>query len=50
MASDELDAVDDFGRGVVEVVDDDNLVASFEESDDGEGANVAAATIYLLDW
>ena len=32
LAADELDAVDDLGGGVVEVVDDDDFVVSFEES------------------
>jgi hypothetical protein len=32
LAADELDAVDDLLGGVVEVVDNDNLVISLEES------------------
>jgi hypothetical protein len=43
-AAEELDAVErDLGR-VVEAVDDDNVVAVLEESQGGEGADVARAT------
>ena len=45
LATDELDAVDDFGRRVVEVVDDDDLVVCLEEGEGCEGANVAGATV-----
>jgi hypothetical protein len=44
LAADELNAVDDFWRGVVEVVDNDDLVVGLEESKSCEGANVASAT------
>lgn len=44
LARNELDAVDDFFGGVVEVVDDHDLVVGFEESERGEGADVAGAT------
>lgn len=44
LAADELDAVEDFVRGVVEVVDDDDLVVCLEEGEGSEGANVAGAT------
>lgn len=44
LAADELDAVEDFVRGVVEVVDDDDLVVGLEEGEGSEGANVAGAT------
>lgn len=44
LAADELDAVDDFRVGVVEVVNNDDLVVSLEESEGCEGANVAGAT------
>jgi hypothetical protein len=44
LAADELDAVDDLGGGVVEVVDDDDLVVGFEERKGREGADVARAT------
>lgn len=49
LAGDELDAVEDFVGGVVEVVDDYDLVVCFEEGECGEGANVArAAAKYCL--
>ena len=44
LASDQLDAVDAFFRGIVKVVDDDNLVASLKQGKDCERSNVAAAT------
>ena len=44
LAADELDAVDDFWGGVVEVVDDDDLVVCFEEGEGCKGANVASTT------
>ena len=44
LAADELDAVEDLLRGVVEVVDDDDLVVGLEESERGERADVAGAT------
>lgn len=44
LAADQLDAVDDLFRRVVEVVNDDNLVASLEEGESRERANVACAT------
>jgi hypothetical protein len=44
LAADELDAVDDFLGGVVEVVDDDDLIVCLEEGKCCEGANVASAT------
>ena len=48
LAADELDAVDDFWRGVVEVVDDDDLVICLKKGKGCEGANVASATAGLL--
>lgn len=45
LAADELDAIDDFLGGVVDVVDDDDLVTSLEKRQRGEGANVASATV-----
>lgn len=44
LAADELDAIDDFWRGVVEVIDNNDLVVGFEKSESSEGANVARAT------
>ena len=44
LAADELDAVYDFFGGVVEVVDDDDLVVGFEEGESRERANVAGTT------
>ncbi len=45
LAADQLDAVEDFVGGVVEVVDDDDFVAGFEEGEGGEGADVACASV-----
>jgi len=44
LAADELDAVEDFLGGVVEVVDDDDLVVGLKKGECGEGADVAGAT------
>ena len=44
LAADELDTVHDFWGGVVEVVDDDDLVVCLEEGKGCEGANVAGST------
>ena len=44
LAADQLDAVQDLLGGVVEVVDDDDLVVGLEESERGERADVAGAT------
>ena len=41
LARDELDSVDAFFGGVVEVVDDDDFVASLKEGEDGERADIA---------
>lgn len=48
-AADKLNAADDFCGGVVEVVDDDHFIICFEESESGEGADVAGATDNVLD-
>jgi hypothetical protein len=45
LAADELDAIDDLLGGVVEIVDDDNLVVCLEECKRCERANVASATV-----
>lgn len=45
LSADELDAVEDLVGGVVEVVDNDDLVVGFEKRKGGERANVARATI-----
>ena len=45
LAGDQLNALQGFGGGVVQIVRDDNLVASLEKSEGGEGANVARSTI-----
>lgn len=42
--ADEFNAVEDFWRGIVEVVDYDDSVVGLEEGEGGEGANVARAT------
>lgn len=44
LAADELDAVDDLLGRVVEVIDDDDLVAGLEEGKRCERANVAGTT------
>lgn len=44
LAANELDAVDDFWRRVVEVVNDDDFVVCFEEGESCKGANVAGTT------
>ena len=43
-AADQLNAVEGDLGGVVEVVDDDDIVAVLQESEGGEGANVAGST------
>lgn len=42
---DELDPVDAFLRRIVQVVDDDDLVVSFQQREDGEGTDVSCSTI-----
>lgn len=44
LAADELDAVEDLLGGVVEVVDDDDLVVGLEKGEGGERADVAGTT------
>lgn len=44
LAGDELHTVDAFLRSVVQVVNNDDLVASVKQSKAGKGANVANAT------
>ena len=44
LAADELNAIDDFRRRVVEIVDDDDLVVCLKKRESCEGANVACAT------
>jgi hypothetical protein len=44
LSADEFDAVEDLLRGVVEAVDDDDLVVGLEKSKSCEGADVAGAT------
>lgn len=44
LAADGLNAVQRLGGGVVQVVSNDDLVASLQQSEGGEGANVARAT------
>jgi hypothetical protein len=44
LAADQLDAVQDLLGGVIEVVDDDDLVVGLEESERGERADVPGAT------
>jgi hypothetical protein len=44
LAADELDAVQDLLGGVVEVVDDDDLVVGLEKGKSGERADIAGTT------
>lgn len=44
LAADQLDAIKGDLGGIVEVVDDDDIVAVLEEYQRGEGADVASAT------
>lgn len=44
LATDELNAIDDFFRRVVKIVDDDDLVPSLKKGKSRERANVASAT------
>lgn len=45
LAADELDAVDNFLRGIAQIVNDDNFVVGLEQRKRREGANVASATV-----
>lgn len=45
---DHLNAIDDFIGRVVQVVHNDNLVASLNEGESGEGADVAGASGFSL--
>ena len=47
LAANELNAVYDFWRGVVEIVDDYDLVICLEKREGREGANVAGTTASL---
>jgi hypothetical protein len=44
LAGDQFNAVQSLGGGVVQVVSNDDLVASLQQSEGGERANVARAT------
>jgi hypothetical protein len=44
LPGDEFDAIDAFFRGIVEIVDDDDLVFCLEKSECSEGADVASAS------
>lgn len=44
LAGEELNAVDAFFGGIVQVVNNDDFVASLEEGEDGERADVAHTT------
>lgn len=45
LAADGLDAVQGLGGGVVQVVGNDDLVARFQQSQGGEGANISGTTM-----
>lgn len=48
LTADELDAVEDFGGGVVQIVRNHCFVACFEEREDREGADVACPSVEKL--
>lgn len=50
LAADGLNAVEGLCGGVVQVVSNDNLVASLEQGEGGEGANVTGATSGAISW
>lgn len=47
-AANPFDSIDDFGGGVVKVVDDYDFVVCFEEREGGKGADVACSTAVIL--
>lgn len=47
LAADDLDAAEDFGGGIVEIVGNDDVVSSFEQCQNCKRANVAGATAAL---
>jgi hypothetical protein len=47
LAANSLNPVEGLGGGVVQVISDNNLVASLEEGEGGEGANVTGTTMGL---
>ena len=49
LAADQLYAIDDLGGGVVEIIDDHDLVVGFEQGEGSEGADVACAAANLSD-
>jgi len=49
LAADQLYAIDDLGGGVVEIIDDHDLVVGFEQGEGSEGADVACAAAKLSD-
>lgn len=49
LAGKKLDAVDGDLGGVVQAVDNDNVVAVLKQSEGSEGANVAGATVEMRD-
>lgn len=50
LAADSLNTVEGLGGGVVQVISDDNLVASLEQGEGGEGANVTGTTSGAISW
>lgn len=47
LAANSLNTVEGLGGGVVQVISDNDLVASLEEGKGGEGANVTGTTMEL---
>ena len=50
LAADSLNTVEGLGGGVVQVISDDDLVASLEQGEGGEGANVTGTTSGAISW
>ena len=48
LAADQFNAVDDFDGRVVQVVGDDDLVASLEEGEGREGADIACSSVFKV--
>ena len=44
LAANQFNPVDDFFRGIVKTVGDDDFVTSFQECQGGEGSNVPSAS------
>lgn len=47
LATDELDAIDDLLRRIVEIIDNYNLVIGFEERENCKGTNIAGSSVSI---